>query len=83
MVLSDNSDIVKNLGHRQKNIFMEPRESMKCTLSDSVVIKCATFVENSYNSNALRIMKNIFHDKKWKENETNLNKITERILGMM
>ena len=24
MVLSDNSDIVKNLGSRQKNIFMEP-----------------------------------------------------------
>ncbi|CAB4386482.1 unnamed protein product [Rhizophagus irregularis] len=28
-------------------------------------------------------MKNIFHDKKWKENETDLNKITERILGMI
>jgi len=62
---------------------MEPRESMKCILPDSVATKCAKFVEDSYNSNASRIMKNIFHDKKWKENETDLNKITERILGTM
>ena len=40
MILSDNSDIVKNLGSRQKNIFMEPQEKMKCALSDSVVAKC-------------------------------------------
>ncbi|CAG8638257.1 2513_t:CDS:2 [Funneliformis mosseae] len=36
-VLSDNSDIVKNLGSKQKNIFTEPQKNMKCALSDSVI----------------------------------------------
>jgi len=83
MVLSDNSDIVKNLGSRQKNIFMEPRENMKCALPDSVVAKCVNFVEVFNNTKNSRSMKNIFHNKKWKESETDLVKITERILGII
>ena len=83
MVLSDNSDIVKNLGSRQKNIFMEPRENMKCALPDSVVAKCVNFVEVFNNMKNARFMKNILHNKKWKESETDLVKITERILGIM
>ena len=83
MVLSDNSDIVKNLGSRQKNIFMEPRENMKCALPDSVVAKCVNFVKVFNNTKNARSMKNILHNKKWKESETDLVKITERILGIM
>ena len=83
MVLSDNSDIVKNLGSRQKNIFIEPRENMKCALPDSVVAKCVNFVEVFNNTKNARSMKNILHNKKWKESETDLVKITERILGIM
>ena len=83
MVLSDNSDIVKNLGSRQKNIFMEPRENMKCVLPDSVITKCINFVEVFNDVKNARSMKNILHNKKWKENKTDLVKITERILGIM
>ncbi|CAG8542474.1 11517_t:CDS:2, partial [Scutellospora calospora] len=83
MVLSDDSEVVKNLGHRQKKIFIEPRENMKCVLPDSVVAKCDRFAENFNNSNISMIMMNIFHDKKWKENENGLVKITERILGTL
>jgi hypothetical protein len=83
MVLSDNSDIVKNLGSRQKNIFMEPRENMKCVLPDSVITRCINFVEVFNDVKNARSMKNILHNKKWKESETDLVKITERILGIM
>ena len=83
MVLNDNSDIVKNLGSRQKNIFMEPREKMKCALLDSVVTKCINFVEIFNNTKNAGSIKNILYNKKWKESETDLVKITERILGIM
>ena len=64
IVLSDDSDIVKNLGRRQKTIFIEPRENMKCGLPDSVVIKCDRFVENFNNPDVSRIIRNEFHDKR-------------------
>jgi hypothetical protein len=83
MLLSDNSDIVKNLGSRQRSTFMEPRENMKCVLPDSVIARCVEFVEVFENTSNARPAKNIFHDKKWKEAEEDLAKITERILGVM
>jgi len=83
MVLSDDSDIVKNLGRRQKNIFMEPRENMKCELPDLVVVKCNRFVKNFNNPGVSRIIRNEFHDKRWKESETELVKVVERILGIL
>ena len=83
MVLSDNSDIVKNLGSRQKNIFMKPRGNMKRALPDSVVSKCVNFVEVFNNTKNARFMKNILHNKKWKESETDLVKIIEHILDIM
>ena len=64
MVLSDDSDIVKNLKHRQRNIFMETHKNMKCELPDSVVIKCDRFVKDFNNSSVSRIMRNEFHDKR-------------------
>lgn len=64
MVLSDDSDIVKNLGRRQKNIFIESRENMKCELPNLVVIKCDRFVKDFNNSSVSRIMRNEFHDKR-------------------
>ncbi|CAG8765682.1 17928_t:CDS:2, partial [Rhizophagus irregularis] len=62
MVLSDNSDIVKNLG---------------------IVAKCINFVKVFNNTKNARSMKNILHNKKWKESETDLVIITERILGII
>ncbi|CAG8558116.1 15860_t:CDS:2 [Funneliformis mosseae] len=83
MILSDNSDIVKNLRSRQKNIFMEPREKMKCALPDLVVAKCINFVKVFNNTKNAGSMKNILHNKKWKESETDLVKIMEYILGII
>ena len=83
MVLSDDSDIVKNLKHRQRNIFMETHKNMKCELPDSVVVKCDRFVKDFNNSSVSRIMRNEFHDKRWKESKTELVKVVERILSIL
>ena len=83
MVLSDTSDIVKNLGRRQRSTFLEPKENMKCVVQESVIRKCDEFVINFINSNTSRVMGNIFHDKNWKETEAELVKVTDRILGTL
>ncbi|RHZ48169.1 hypothetical protein Glove_557g24 [Diversispora epigaea] len=80
MVLSDTSDIVKNLGRRQKSTFLEPRENMKCVVPDSVVAKCNEFVINFNNFDTSLVIRNIFHNKNWKETEAELIKISGRIL---
>ena len=56
---------------------------MKCALPDSVVAKCVNFMKIFNNTKNARSIKNILHNKKWKESETDLVKITERILGIM
>ncbi|CAG8708432.1 12516_t:CDS:2, partial [Ambispora leptoticha] len=83
MVISDESEIVNKLGTRQKRIFMEPRENMRCVLPNSVVSKCKEFVENFDNTNVPRDMGNIIHNKTWKESESELLKIAERILSVL
>ncbi|CAG8526987.1 16487_t:CDS:2 [Dentiscutata heterogama] len=83
MVLSDNSNIVESLGPRQKRVFLEPRENMRCALPVSVASKCNEFVENFNKSDDSREMGNVFHNKRWKESETDLVKISERILGVL
>ena len=62
---------------------MEPREKMKCALPDSVVAKCINFVEIFNNTKNAGFMKNILHNKKWKESETDLVKIMEHILDII
>ncbi|CAG8553160.1 5107_t:CDS:2 [Gigaspora margarita] len=83
MVLSDTSDIVKNLKRRQKGTFLEPKENMICVVPDSIVGKCDEFVNNFTNPNASRAMGNIFHNKNWKESEAELVKVTDRILNTL
>ncbi len=59
---------------------MELCENMKCELPDLVVVKCDRFVENFNNPDVSRIIRNEFHDKRWKESKTELMKVVERIL---
>ena len=46
-------------------------------------MKCNEFISNFNNSNTLLVMRNIFHDKRWKEDESTIIKITECILGTL
>ena len=56
---------------------------MKSVLSDLIVTKYINFVKVFNNTKNARSMKNILHNKKWKESKTDLVKITEHILGIM
>lgn len=62
---------------------MEPRESMKCVLPNSVISKCSEFVENFRNINVPRDMGDIIHNNLWKENEFELSKTANRILNVL
>jgi hypothetical protein len=82
MVLCDDSDVIKNLKHRQKNVFLESQEKMKCALPVCVLSKCDDFVKD-FNLIKSKDIRNIFHDKNWKESEEKLTKITKRILNVL
>ncbi|CAH1766572.1 2778_t:CDS:2 [Entrophospora sp. SA101] len=82
-VLSDELNIVKNLKPRQKRTFMEPRENMKCEVPELIFSRVDEFVENFNNTDTPNYIRNIIHNKSWKENEVELLKTTERILGVL
>ncbi|GES80988.1 hypothetical protein GLOIN_2v1632380 [Rhizophagus clarus] len=83
MVLSDKSVLVEKLGQRQKRVFMEPYENIKCTLPESVISKCEQFMCNFNKPNITNMSRNIVHDKTWKENISALEKRAERILSVL
>ncbi|KAG9301859.1 hypothetical protein G9A89_004538 [Geosiphon pyriformis] len=83
MILTDDSGLIKNLGRRQKKVFLEPRENMKCDIPESVTRMCDEFVGRFNNSNTSQATRNIFHNKKWKESEHKLVETSERILGVL
>ncbi|CAJ0836166.1 14465_t:CDS:2, partial [Entrophospora sp. SA101] len=58
----------------------EPRENMRCKLPDSVSFKCVEFVNNFNEIGVPDCFRNITHNGLWKENESDLEKIAERIL---
>ncbi|CAJ0926717.1 467_t:CDS:2, partial [Entrophospora sp. SA101] len=59
---------------------VEPRENMRCKLPDSVSFKCVEFVNNFNEIGVPDCFRNITHNGLWKENESDLEKIAERIL---
>ena len=83
MILSDDSGLIKILGRRQKKVFLEPRENMKCGILESVARRCDKFVGRFNNSNTSQATRNIFHNEKWKESEHKLVETSERILGAL
>ncbi|CAH1759350.1 11996_t:CDS:2, partial [Entrophospora sp. SA101] len=82
-VLSEDSQIIKNLGSRQKRHFLKPRDNMKCEIPESVYSKCDKLIRNFHKSEIPNQLKNILHDKTWKENETDLGKRVERIFAVL
>jgi len=71
MIISDDSTLVKNLGARQKQLFLEPRENMKCVLPTSVISRCDEFVNNLNIIEVPDVLMNIVHNKEWKEEVLN------------
>jgi hypothetical protein len=83
MVISDESTLVKNLGQRQKRIFLAPRENMKCNLPTSVGSRCNEFVNNFNKIDNPKISGNIIHDNEWKEEVPQLIERTNHILSVL
>jgi hypothetical protein len=84
MIISDDSTLVKNLGVRQKQLFLEPCENMKCVLPTSVTSRCDEFVNNFNNNNEVpEVLRNIVHNKEWKEDDDKLIERTDRILSVL
>ncbi|KAF0520582.1 hypothetical protein F8M41_016228 [Gigaspora margarita] len=82
-VLSDDSEVIENLGKRQRRTFLEPREKMKCKLPNLVSLKCNEFANNFHKISTLDEFKDIRHNGLWKEEESDLGKITEQILSIL
>ncbi len=83
MIISDDSSLVKNLGVRQKQLFLKPCENMKCVLPTSVTSRYDEFVNNFNNNEISEVLSNIIHNKKWKENDDKLTERTNRILSVL
>ncbi|RGB29162.1 hypothetical protein C1646_818666 [Rhizophagus diaphanus] len=84
IIISDDSTLVKNLGVRQKQLFLEPCENMKCVLPTSVTSRCDEFVNNFNNNNEVpEVLRNIVHNKEWKEDDDKLIERTDRILSVL
>ncbi|KAG9296672.1 hypothetical protein G9A89_009931 [Geosiphon pyriformis] len=83
MIISDDSTLVKNLGTRQKQLFLEPCENMKCVLPTSVISRCDEFVNNLNNIEVPDVPMNIVHNKEWKEKDVKLLERTNRILSVL
>ncbi|CAG8575266.1 1880_t:CDS:2, partial [Paraglomus brasilianum] len=64
MVLSDKSTI-------------QPRENMRCTLSEQVASTCDNFIENFAQKDVSKDMKNVFHNRRWKESDSTLVQVGE------
>ncbi|RHZ87882.1 hypothetical protein Glove_29g92 [Diversispora epigaea] len=82
-VLSDELNIVKNLNQRQRRTFMEPRENMKCGVPRLISSRVDEFIENFNEIDNFDHIRNIMYDKTWKEDEFELLKTAERILGVL
>ncbi|RHZ84709.1 hypothetical protein Glove_78g202 [Diversispora epigaea] len=83
MIIADDSVLVKNLGQRQMQVFLEPRESMKCILPTSITSKCVEFSNNFNRADVSKVLRNVVHNKEWKEKESKLIKRTNHILGVL
>ena len=59
---------------------MKLHENMKYELLDFVMVKYDRFVNNF---SIFKIIRNKFHDKRWKESKTKLVKVVECILGIL
>ncbi|RHZ78714.1 hypothetical protein Glove_157g68 [Diversispora epigaea] len=83
MIIADDSVLVKNLGQRQMQVFLEPRESMKCILPTSITSRCVEFSNNFNRADVSKVLRNVVHNKEWKEKESKLIKRTNHILGVL
>ncbi|CAJ0825432.1 1670_t:CDS:10 [Entrophospora sp. SA101] len=69
-------------GSIRESLESEPCGNMRCDMPVSITFKCDEIVAHFDDSDISRNNKNIFHNKTWKEDETELVKKTECILNI-
>ncbi len=82
-VISDDSDLVKNLGKSAHQSFMKPLLNMQPVVSEIIQEKCDSFVENFSIVNLNELLLKLLHNKTWKESEENLMEISGEILNTL
>ncbi|RHZ81552.1 hypothetical protein Glove_118g10 [Diversispora epigaea] len=66
----------------EKNL-EKPSENMRCETPRLIYSKCDEFVNSFNKTNTPNNLKNITHDKTWKENEFKLEKVASRVLSIL
>ncbi|CAG8758730.1 21807_t:CDS:10, partial [Gigaspora margarita] len=76
------SDPEANLVLSERSI-VEPKDNMKCDLPESIASSCKKFVDDFNKPEDTRILRNVVHNKSWKESVSDLRKRAERILSVL
>ncbi|CAI2195951.1 13882_t:CDS:2, partial [Funneliformis geosporum] len=82
-VISDDSDLVKDLGKSAYQSFMKPIQNMQPIIPKIIQEKCNSFVEKFTIERSDELLPKISHNKIWKESEEVLVKITGEILNTL
>ncbi|RHZ84087.1 hypothetical protein Glove_85g72 [Diversispora epigaea] len=77
IIIANDSVLIKNLGQRQMLVFLESRESMKCVLPTFITSRCIEFLNNFNRVNVPNALRNIVHNKEWKEERLKLIERTD------
>jgi hypothetical protein len=82
-VISDDSDLVKNLGKSAYQSFMKPMQNMQPIMPEIIQERCNSFVENFTIESSDGLLPKLSHNKTWKESEEVLVEITGEILNTL
>ena len=82
-IISDDSDLVKNLGKSAHQSFMKPLLNMQPVVPEIIQEKCDSFVENFSIDNLNELPLKLLHNKTWKESEEDLVEISGEILNTL
>ncbi|CAG8633942.1 7850_t:CDS:2, partial [Scutellospora calospora] len=80
-VISDDSDLVRQLPDRQKELFMKLKDDMvPSSLSQIIRDKCNEFVEDFVDKDVDTLPRKLKHDGSWKEPDEKLTEVASGIL---
>ncbi|CAI2186888.1 4177_t:CDS:2, partial [Funneliformis geosporum] len=82
-VISNDSDLVKNLEKSAHQSFMKLLLNIQPVVSEIIQEKCDSFVENFSINNLNELLLKLSHNKTWKESEEDLVEISGEILNTL
>jgi hypothetical protein len=82
-VISDDTDMVKDLDGYSRHSFMKPAQNMQTNMPDIIKEKCNEFVENFSMESSASLPEKLKHNNTWKESHVKLAKIADGILNTL